>query len=460
MNNKDLENYDVIIDVTSIGSLKKNNRSGGWNIIYTGNEDKKKKIKNSLETEEKGIVAILGHSNRGKTYILQKICEKELHAGYQIQTKGLSMKLLEDLELLLIDNAGTNVPLLVENVDNDPRQKQDFPKYLDNICLYQIITNYIIQTFVINHADTLIGVVGQLTSTEQQLLIKLKKFCRNKKLLIIIHNLINCYNKNDIEQYIEETLKKVVKNKLEPISFIDLNNKEDNDKYFNRYFIEQNDKDDIEYQFDILHFILANDRADSSKDIQFYNKTTIEFIKDYISNQTNRTKNIIKKFREHILSVSRIALEEELKSIVESNDMDLIYCKEDIKCKNINADELDNITFIGKEYMPLYRYYIKNNKFIIEIEICSKLKEKSLKADLKYDSNAGESTFFINGEIETQIKKEQRKYVHTLVNKRKNIKVFKLTIKIKNSEFGIVFINKKYEFQVKNGLLFLIYNYN
>lgn len=140
--------------------------------------------------------------------------------------------------------------------------------------------------------------------------------------------------------------------------------------------------------------------------------------------------------------------------------MDLIYCKEDIKCKNINADELDNITFIGKEYMPLYRYYIKNNKFIIEIEICSKLKEKSLKADLKYDSNAGESTFFINGEIETQIKKEQRKYVHTLVNKRKNIKVFKLTIKIKNSEFGIVFINKKYEFQVKNGLLFLIYNYN
>ena len=89
-----------------------------------------------------------------------------------------------------------------------------------------------------------------------------------------------------------------------------------------------------------------------------------------------------------------------------------------------------------------------------------KLKEKSLKADLKYDSNAGESTFFINGEIETQIKKEQRKYVHTLVNKRKNIKVFKLTIKIKNSEFGIVFINKKYEFQVKNGLLFLIYNYN
>jgi len=201
---KDKENtncdYDIIIDINSI----KNLNSLGWNIIYSGDKKKQRKI---IESENKIIISVLGNSNRGKTYILQKLCGENLESGYQIQTKGLSMKFHG--ELIYLDTAGTNTPLLLEEGKKRPNETD-----LQNIHLCQIITNYIIQTFVIEYADILICVIGMLNSAEQIFLKKIKKLCENKKELIVIHNLIKCETRADVEKYKEEILLQMISVKL------------------------------------------------------------------------------------------------------------------------------------------------------------------------------------------------------------------------------------------------------
>jgi hypothetical protein len=158
--NKDCK-YDIIIDIKSIKDLNKT----GWNIIYSGDKETQRKM---IESEKKYIISVLGNSNRGKTYLLQKLCGENLDSGYQIQTKGLSMKFHK--ELIYLDTAGTNTPLLIEEGMKKPNETE-----LQNIHLCQIITNYIIQTFVIEYADILICVVGMLNSAEQIFLEKIKK---------------------------------------------------------------------------------------------------------------------------------------------------------------------------------------------------------------------------------------------------------------------------------------------
>ena len=427
---ENIKNYDIIINITSIRFLKEK----GWNIIFT-NQKRKDALKQIIKSTKKSIVSILGHSNRGKTYILQKISGEPLSPGYQIQTLGLSIKIPENRNMILLDTAGTNAPLLIDDNAEDPRTKPNFQKELDKINLCQIITNYIVQTFVINEADTLICVVGMLTAGEQQFLNRIKKNCRNKKRLIVIHNLINCYSKKDIEKYINDTLNKSIINKFESRKMPGFDDKKGN--LFNKYFVEK-EVEENGGQYDVVHLILANDRSENSEDIKYYNKTAIEFIRDYIDTQINKESNIIKRLRENI------------------------KCEEDFEPKEITADELDNITFIGKDFEPPYRYYIKENKLIIEIEMCSKINEKSLKCKHKFIKENNETVFKISGErlIKGDKELEGIRVINEFINKRDNLKKFKLEFKINMSEEGILSVNKKFNFDINYGILFLTFNIN
>ena len=130
--------------------------------------------------------------------------------------------------------------------------------------------------------------------------------------------------------------------------------------------------------------------------------------------------------------------------------------------KEINADELDNITFVGEEYEPAYRYYKNNNnEFIIDIEICSKLKEKvNVKKSIDKDPN--ETLLIISGEKMLKGEKEEGDYIpiHEIINNRENLRKFKLKIKIKNEEMGIHGISKKYREEFNYGILSLIFKIN
>lgn len=443
------DEYDVIIDINSIRFLNKE----GWKISY--HQGKEEEIKDILKKAKKVIVSILGHSNRGKTYILQKLGESKLKSGFQVHTKGISIRIPEDQNILILDTQGTNAPLLLEEGETDNRKDPNFIKELEHINLCQIITNYLIQTFIIKEAQILICVVGMLTSSETIFLNKVKKNCRNNKQLFVIHNLINLCSKKEIENYKErELLKNIIINFEErDIPSFDQNKKQD---LFNKYYIEKEETNEENNPSEVLHFILGNDNYD---EIKFYNESTINFIKSKMEIQINEQINIIEKLTEHINNLSSSVFKKRIKMKTNEINYDVIKYEGEIEPKDVIADELDNIIFIGNYYEPPYKYYKKGEKFILAIEICSKIKEGSLKVFHRPDKENNElESFIIKGERLVCGKEKKGNIMHNFANKRLNAKKFKLDFKINLQEKGVKSISDPYEQSIKNGILLLSFD--
>lgn len=268
----------------------------------------------------------------------------------------------------------------------------------------------------------------------------------NKKKLIVIHNLINCNSIEDIEVYKKDVLFKMISHKLEEktIPFFEEKNK----NLFNKYFCENNNND-------VRHFIYGNDKI-KTEEMNYYNKATLSFIRKFIKVEIKKLTNIINNLIEHIKEISSSVLTTELKSIALSKNLELIQCKEDIEPKEILADELDNIIFVGKEFEPIYRYYKKDNNFIIEIDMCSKYKDLVVKQF--FDRSTKETNFIITGEriLEGKNGKENNyKGCITFINKRETFKRFHLEIKVKLSSLGIKHVYKEFDKQMNYGILFL-----
>ena len=430
------DDYDLIININSIRFL----HDPGWKIEYNEtNGLKKADIKNAVESSKMTIVSVLGNSNRGKTHILHKLSGVNLKAGYQIQTKGLSIKIYRK-DIILLDTAGANAPLLLET-ENRPNQNE-----IEHIHLCQIITNYILQAFVIKQAHVLICVIGMLTTSEQSYLNKIKKFSKNKKKLIIIHNLIKCTTLKEMEKYKNEVLLKMIANNLEERDIPTFGDGEI--PLFNKYFIEKDDED-------VMHFIYGNDDP-KNKELSFYNESTLNFIMKYIKVQVIKPVNIIENLKTHIKEISSLVLKEEIESLDDKNE-DIIKSKNEIKPKDILYDGGDDIIFIGKEFEPKYRYYKKEDSLIIEIELCSDYSGLSVKQ--LFDKNTKETLFKITGERKID-SGENKEIYFTFGNKRENYKRFKLELKIKLKELGIGHLKEGYKEGMKFGILFLDFKFN
>ena len=165
--------------------------------------------------------------------------------------------------------------------------------------------------------------------------------------------------------------------------------------------------------------------------------------------------NIIEDLKTHIQEISSLVLKDEIELIEGENDY--IKSKNKIVLKNIFYDEGNEIIFIGKEYEPKYRYYVKKYIFIIEIELCSKYNNLLIKQ--KFDKDTKETILIITGE--RIIEKMQEYESHCCFeNNRENYKRFKLEIKIKLKELGIHHLNKDFEKELKFGILFLRNKFN
>ena len=88
-----------------------------------------------------------------------------------------------------------------------------------------------------------------------------------------------------------------------------------------------------------------------------------------------KPNNIINNLIEHIKGISSSVLKNKIKKIKYSNDKNLIQSEETIEPKEILYGPGDDIIFIRKDYEPMYRYYVKDNYFIIKIDFCSEISE-------------------------------------------------------------------------------------
>ena len=248
--------YDMEININSIlGFLN------GWDIIYSNGGKKKYDFAKRNRTK---IFSVIGNKNKGKSFILSKIAERDLPNGFSVTTKGLSISFPKFGNVALLDSVGFESPLLEtdgeeyrlkseKKEENDKFYKES--NYLEKLIkkykeedrdineikdkeneffrlrnnfrneltnkdeqLYVLTnerrtTDFFLQRFIIENANVILLVVGKLSIDDQFFLNKLTKLIKDDhtmflQKIIVIHNLMTMEKIKTVEDYIENTLKK------------------------------------------------------------------------------------------------------------------------------------------------------------------------------------------------------------------------------------------------------------
>ena len=364
--NQSLENfYDVIIDINSIKHL-----DIGWKIKMS---EKGKENYEKYKTYNCRKIGVIGNENKGKSTILQRISDFNLPTGVSIKTEGLSIKYPEmkdcpNLDIVLLDSAGLETPVLKYEIKNDKDSENSNISFAEQ-SRDKILTEIFLQTFIIRNSDILLLVFGKLSYDEQKLLNKIKNDIDNvkrKEPLIIIHNLKEFESLEQIEDYINNTLRKsltfIIKEQHKMSK-----TKEKNEW---KYFIELNDNNNNN-NIKIYHLIYAKEGTVAG---EFYNKETIEFIINLAQNiPCLNNFDVIESVRSSFCAISENILESPIKledlSHNPDNRIQLKNSSTKVKLKKCLIDELGISNFLCNGFEPKYDYYIKDNKFFVNIEL-------------------------------------------------------------------------------------------
>ena len=287
--------YDTIID---FDSLKISCKEKGFKVTFSENgyqnyEERKK--------QNSTIVGVIGHANKGKSYILSKISNEELPRGYSVSTKGISVKYskIEIRPLIILDSAGSETPL-IKNSDNEYINESNNVNFelINELARDKIATQNFIQDFIYFYSNILIIIVGQLTNDEQKLINRIKLIYGNKKIIFIIHNLMFIKSIKNVETIIENIIKKSITfNKLKEVKMINIIDNTNNQNYY----LESKDK------INIVHLIMAREGSEAGN---YYNQNTILFLRKQIKSYTkNQRFDVIESFRQYLSILSGTYIE-------------------------------------------------------------------------------------------------------------------------------------------------------
>ena len=495
-----LDYYDIIFDIDSLENLKKN----GWKLISGPNGYEKYRDK---KDKKNTVVSVIGNKNKGKSFILAKLSGKEIPDGFNITTKGLSVIYpdFEDKNIIFLDTAGFEIPLCETdenfkfttnseeylNLSEEEKKKNSIKNYLsDDEKITQIMnftrdrqnTDYFLQKFILNSADILLCIVNQLNLSDHKFLNRIQEENKDKK-IYVIHNLKTFKKKEEVDDYIETKLLKLVTSKLQKGRYIKIkdnknnnndNNEEVNSIYYKQVFDDENEKNNNR---EVIHLFMANDVSEAGK---FYNKSTLDFIKNQIiAFIDNKKFPIIEKVREFLFNNSEEFFNDPLENIddikeINDNDNNLLkYTNEEkpYELKECYVDELGNANFIQTNYKPSYRAYKvkcndnneESNKLFLDIEISGEVDIKDIENPEIVNKNK-QNIITITGK-RNLIKGNSNKTSTTVKSIAEyksskfdnNNKMFNLRIYIPNEK---CIIGKLYQrkFDVDNGLYRYIYD--
>ncbi|OMJ85677.1 hypothetical protein SteCoe_12949 [Stentor coeruleus] len=178
--------YDCVIDIKSFKDLV----GPGWELdfpnpeVYLEQNDQIifRNIGNSL-----AFLTVTGAYDKGKTFLLNKLCNCNFPSSKKVETKGISFKstyVSETTDVIIIDTAGTHSP--IKYCETISEKKETEKRIRDLIFLL---------------SDFFILVVNDYTTLDQELLEKLEKQLKgNKKKtnkeLIVVHNLKDVYTED------------------------------------------------------------------------------------------------------------------------------------------------------------------------------------------------------------------------------------------------------------------------
>ena len=423
--------YNMVIKIDSMEQLTKE----GWKIIKNKNTEK-----NDYINRRVSIVSVLGNKNTGKSFILHLLTGKNIPNGYTVTTEGLSFIIPDNEEnrdnnYILIDTAGTESPLLIDNPENYANID------LDKMAKDRQITDFFLQKFILEKSDIFLCVVDSLTLTDQKFINRIIKNYTNKN-IFIIHNLKTFIEKNQVENYIKTTLMESLTFHLQKDEYFDLDSEENLEE--NQIFYKQILKNRI-----IVHLIIANEDSPAGN---YYNRSTIKYLKKQLSQvKEKRSFDIIQNLKDFLVSFSGEIFDKiEESSIKEENECIKLVNKENLELKDCLIDVLGNNIIKDTNFKPKYRYgYFSDSsteekKFFLEIELFG-IWKLSQRIEIK-------ETFFIiyiHGEKEKKL--TEREYLFKNYIPKDN---FDLAIKVENIK-GIVNDDPKTE--EENGLYILIF---
>ena len=311
--------YDIIIDIQSIKDI-----NIGWEIKMNKNGEK---ILNEYKNKESLIIGIVGHSNKGKTFLLSKIAKTLLPTEISIKTKGLSIKYLElgfNKNIILLDAAGLETPVLIEKENLINNKDNKLNQLIKEKATDKLMTETFLKNFIISNINILITVVGNLTFSEQKLLKKIKEeSIKTNKILFIIHNLITFTLIDQVQQYIKNYLLKDATFDLEERTTISINNNEKNIPYY----YENNNK------IKIFHLIFAKEGSEAGN---YYNEFALNFIeKSYLLITSIKPFDIIQKVKERFIELSKNLIEKDKNNLWIKED-DFINNELILKEKKLN----------------------------------------------------------------------------------------------------------------------------
>ena len=392
--------YDLVIRIDTFRNLKKKEQGDyGCDILYSKDFDYSKRTK-----EELVRIGVVGNRNRGKSFILSKLTNFKVPSGFSIKTEGISlkypdMKTKDGKGMVIIDSAGFEIPLLesfdckldsLANLD----AKETNTK-INDLAKDRAILEVFIQKYVTQYSDIIIAVVGQLTYSEQQLLLRMKRE-NTKKKIFIVHNLLNLETKQQVTDYINNVLKKSLTFQIDErrMTNLDENQKVDdtvlNQTYYHEEYTDNNDNKELNT---IEHLIMAKEGTEAGN---YYNQSAINFLSTNTTTTTKlykypvkaTVKNYLYKmsndFFESSIKPENIIVGEVTIDNIKKNKLYIDGYSKDIILKSINIDSLGFSSFLGRIYQPSYCLYIVDN--------VDKLPIKKTKSELKIE---GDKPYYI-----------------------------------------------------------------
>ena len=394
------EFYDLVFRIDSCRNLKKKEQGDyGWDILSSKDFDYDTRTK-----EELVRIGVVGNGNRGKSFILSKLTNFKIPSGFGIKTEGISlkypdMKTKDGKGIVIIDSAGFETPLLesfdckldsLSNLD----AKEAYTKINDLVKDRDLLEVFILK-YVLEYSDIIIAVVGQLTYSEQQLLLRIKRE-NTKKTIFIVHNLLNLETKQQVKDYIENVLKKSLTFQIDERSMTTLEeNKEVDDTVLNQtyYYEDYTDNNDFLKLNTIEHLIMAKEGTEAGN---YYNQSAISFLSTSITTTTKLKKySVIATIKKYLHNMSSDIFESSIPKdniivgevTIDNIKKNKIYIdgyNKDIILKSINSDSLGFSSFPGRIYQPSYCLYIVDN--------VDKLPIKKTKSELQIE---GDKPYYI-----------------------------------------------------------------
>ena len=373
------ELYDLIIKINSFLHLTPNDGGieYGWEIDA---QQDKMELYEKKKNEEQTIVGINGLGNKGKTFILQKLSGFSFQTGFTAITEGLSIKYDENKPVLYFDSAGSQAPILETEdfqLGMEGISDKDAQNKITEIARDKGMTEIFLQNFILNNAHVIIVVVGQLTFSEQKLLNRIQaNFSKTKTKidkLFVVHNLFNFFEIQQVEDYVENVLKKSLTFQVEEQMAEEFESDEKKEEV-NRKLFRQMINTDKNKQKSIIHLLMAND-SNQSKAGQYYNISTIQYLKKEIINITKRKNfDVLEKIKSFLHSASPVIFDNLIPKdaiIIEGRKIYIDLPENEIKLKKCLVDELGISNFYSNIWSPPFEWFIEegSNKLKIILEL-------------------------------------------------------------------------------------------